>query len=100
MINLVFTLVSAVLGMAMFGLVLFSNASAEASAGDATGAGADREAVRASDRPRLPMAIDEVRAPRAANSGMSRVAHRALSATQNMQMAAEIPGGMRSFRQM
>ena len=59
MINLVFTLVSAVLGVAMFAVVLFSNA-AEASTGTA---GGDLKSEKSAGRPRAfsLIAIDEVR---------------------------------------
>ena len=96
MINIVFTLVSAVLGLAMFGLVLFAEAS------PAQAGGGDVKADKSSDhsRPASLMAIDDIRAARTATGGMSRVGYRALSAAPTTQMAAQISTTGRLFRQM
>jgi hypothetical protein len=91
MINIVFTLVSAVLGVAMFAVVLFSNA-AEASTGTA---GGDVESEKSAGRPHAfgLMAIDDVRsggAARTKRDGGQRVDASRRRMPTGLQMAAQI----------
>src|SRR5262249_46151920 len=98
MTNIVFTLVSAVLGVAMFALVAFSHA-AEASP-TASGGETKNGHVPGSVRSLSLLTIDDVRAPRATTGGMSSVGYRALSAPPTMQMASQISARSKSFMQM
>jgi hypothetical protein len=93
MINLVFTLVSAVLGVAMFAVVLFSNA-AEASTGTA---GGDVQSTKSAGRPHAlsMLAIDDVRTGASAwtkrDAGRPAGAARTRHST-SLQMAAQMSG--------
>ncbi len=97
MINIVFTLASAVLGVAMFALVLFSNAAEAApAAGSDVAAGKGGEPGRGFSL----LAIDDVRTSRQPKGGVSKVAYRSLGVAPTAQMAAQISHGRTSFKQM
>jgi len=103
MINIVFTLISALLGVAMFGAVLLASPKAEAAAGDRAAIGPaptqpDAGSNRSGDAFAL-IAVDELRT-NATRTVQQRVVQPSRPRTTTLQMAAQTFDRGKSFRQL